>query len=481
MNNRLITIFASALLLGACAKDKDSGRTIDAENVAISLAINSLAVNDPVAINQDQTFGSMAIYVYDDGSSVLERSALLPSFSPTMAMDIPIETKAGTKAIYLIANYAGKTFKRTDGTPFTLTAAATRQELESITTESSAGFAANSLLMVNKRVVAVAANDNGTAVECALRRLEARVDVHVYKAANFGSTAVTLKSVALYNQILNSEVKFDYVVNTAQMLTVPMINTQTISSSAVLAQRVVGSVVQPSDAQAIFYSYQNLVTVFSPLQMTAPYLEITIESGGEEHTYKGYLTDDNQLNNKYSLLQNNVYQIIAVLDQNSKIVLNLNVLPWNVTDIDYQRPITPDDFSFGAWGSSWGGINGRTMYTNVGGVEDAVFQFELKAPQGAAWVATLTNGLDFTFASSTAGTSTTTVSGGFAAPGSPYLIAVRATKKWTGEVRDTEFYITVEGKEIVINPVIGTARRYLGTDTRIKIMQVASYVISAEF
>ena len=115
------------------------------------------------------------------------------------------------------------------------------------------------------------------------------------------------------------------------------------------------------------------------------------------------------------------------------------------------------------------------MNTNVGGLEDAVFQFELKAPYGAAWSATLTNGLDFAFTPSTAGLASQAVSYGFANPGSPYVIAVRASKRWTGNARDTEFYISVEGNEIPINPMIGTQRRYPGTDTRIKITQVASY------
>lgn len=476
MNNRLIIILISTLLAVACTKETIIDDEIKTKGVSLNLSVNTLATNDPISINGDQTFSSIAIYLYNnDANSTLDKSALLPSFTPISTKDIPIETQIGTKTLYLIANYSGKTFRLTDGTVLTLSPTTTKAQLDNIITESSAGFLPNSLLMVGKQTITITSTSNGSTIGVALRRLQARVDVHVFKGMNFGSNAVTLESVTLHNQVLNSEVKFDYAVNTAQMLASPIFATQLIANSSVLSPYVNGTVLQPSTSQAIFYSYQNLVTSFSPLQTTAPYLEIKLNSNGASYTYKGYFTDTNQLANKYSLLQNNAYQITAILDVNSKITLNMTVLPWNEKKIEYERPITANDFSFGAWGTSWGGINGKTMNTNVGGLEDAVFQFELKAPIGAAWTATLTNGLDFAFTSTTASTTTSAVSKGFTNIGNPYIIAVRAIKRWTGDSRDTEFYITVEGNEIPINPIVGLQRLYDGTDTRIKIKQVASY------
>lgn len=473
MNHRIIILLTGALLLVACAKDagvKKSG----AEGIPINLSVNGVAANDPMSVNQDQTFGSLAIYIYNnDATPVLEQAALLSSFTNVSSRDIPITIQAGVKSIYVIANYVGKTFKLTDGTPFALTNTTTQQELESILTESVGGFSPNSLLMVGKQTLTFTDNDNGALVNILLRRLQARVDVHVYKGVNFGTNVVTLESVKLYNQVLNSEVKYDYSSTTPQMLAAPIYNNQTINNSSVLLPYVVGTILQPANSQAIFYSYQNLAS--SSTQPNAPYLEIKVNVGTETYTYKGYITDNNQVANKYSLLQNNVYQVTAILDVASQMILNLNVLPWNKTNIEYERPIVANDFAFGAWGTSWGGINGKTMNTNVGGIEDAVFAFELKAPVGAAWTATLTNGLDFAFTPTTAGTTTTAVSKGFVNVGSPALIAVRALKRWTGDSRETEFYITVEGNEIPINPLVGSQRKYAGTDTRIKITQVASY------
>lgn len=476
MNKKLINLLIGTCLLWACTNESVTENGLDPDSISMNLSVNSMAVNDPAAINQDQTFSSLAIYLYsNDAASTLEESALLPSFSSVSTKDIRIQTHAGTKLIYIIANYTGKTFKQANGTPLILSNTTTKQELENIITESSGGFTPNSLLMVGKQTITVTSADNGKLVDLILRRLQARIDVHIFKGPSLQSDIVTLQSVTLYNQALNSEVKFEYDRNTAQMVTPPLFNNQTITSNATLLSFVNGTQLQPADAKASFYSYQNLAT--SAAESSAPYLEIKLQVAGSvgTRTYKGYLTDNNQTVNKYSLLQNNVYQVKATLDVDSRIVLNLNILPWNQKDVEYERPITGNDFSFGAWGNSWGGTNGKTMHTNVDGLEDAVFQFELKAPQGAAWTATITNGLDFGFTQSTAGTTTTTVSSGFTNNGSPALIAVRALKKWTGEGRDTEFYITVEGNEIPINPLVGSQRLYEGTETRIKIRQVASY------
>lgn len=476
MNNKLIIILMSTLLISACTTETMIDDAIQTKAIDLNLSLNTLFINDTMSVNQDQTFGSLAIYLYNnDATFTLDKSALLPSFTSVSTKDIPIQTQVGTKILYLIANYTGKTFKLTNGTTLTLSPTTTKQQLDNIITESSSGFSPNSLLMVGKQTLTVTAASKNTTIVVPLRRLQSRVDVHIYKGINFGLNSVILESVTLHNQVLNSEVKFDYTVNTAQMLTSPMFNAQLIANTSILLPYVLGTILRPVNSQAIFYSYQNLVTVFSPIQTTAPYLEIKLNSNGIGHTYKGYFTDTNQTSSKYSLLQNNVYQVTAILDVDSKITLNMNVLPWNQKNIEYERPITANDFSFGAWGTSWGGLNGKTMNTNVGGLEDAVFQFELKAPIGAAWTATLTNGLDFAFTSSTAGTTTSAVSKGFTNIGNPYLIAVRALKKWTGVSHDTEFYITVEGNEIPINPIVGSARLYEGTDTRIKIKQVASY------
>ena len=476
MDNRLILVLISAFLLGSCTKEAAVDGGEEVKSVTFSLSLNTLSVDDPTSINDDQTFSSLAVYVFnDDATFSLDKSALLPSFSSVSTMEIPIKTQEGGKIVYLIANYSGKSFRRGDQTALTLRETTTKEQLDDLVVESASGFVANSLVMLGRRSIDVSEATHGSFVSVPLRRLQARVDVHVYKGENFGANSVTLESITLRNQVLNSEARFDDPTMTPpQMLTSPMLNSQLVTSSSTLLEYIPGTVVQPQDSEAIFYSYQNIVSVFSPIEVSAPYLEIDINSNGTTFTYRGYLTDANQTASKYSLLQNNVYQITAILDIDSKIILNMEVLPWEQTDIEYERPVTPGDFTFGEWGSSWGGINGKSVHTNMDGLEDAVFEFDLTAPVGAAWTATLTNGLDFLFTPSTAGLTTAAVSSGFAGNSGPAVVAVRAAKRWGGNTRDTELYITVEGDEIPINPVVGGQRKYEGSDTRIKIMQVAS-------
>ena len=476
MNYRMIILWSVTILLAACSKGSDSTDLSDSDDVGVKLSVDTRATNDPTAINQDQTFSSLAIFLYDsDAGSTLLKSALLPSFSPVSVKEFPIQVKPGTKLLYVIANYVGKKFNLTDGSAFTLSTSTTRQQLENMIIESSSGFSPASLLMVGKQTMNITSTDNGKLLDVVLRRLQARVDVYAYKGQSFGANTVTLEYIQLHNQVLNSEIKFDYTAGSANLVNPPLLNNQTLNTNAVLSVYNSGTILQPINANAIFYSYQYPVTTLPPSTTTAPWLEIKLNANGVSYTYNGYITDNNQTNNKYSLLQNNVYQVIATFETDKKITLNLNILPWDKQNIDYSRPVTTDDFSFAPWNNSWGGTNAKTMYTNVGGLEDAVFQFELKAPFGANWCATLTNGLDFTFTSTTAGLSTQAVSSGFTNLNSPAVIAVRSTKKWTGDARSTDFYITVEGKEITINPVVGTQRKYPGTDTRIKITQVASY------
>ena len=476
MKYRLSILFLSALLLGACTKESSLDDIPKTKSIDMVLSINTFAANDPISVNQDQTFSSLAIYLFNnDATFSTDMVMLLNSFTSVNAMDIPIVSVPGDKVMYLIANYTGKTFKLTDGTPITLNATTTKQQLDDIITETATGFSPNKLLMMGKKEITIAPDDDDTQFSMLLHRLQARVDLHVYKGVNFGTNTIKLVSAKLNNQVLNSEVDFDYTVSTAQMLASPMYNNQIISNEVLLTPYIAGTILDPNSSDARFYSYQNLVTMQSPVQPSTPNLELTIHVNGVPETYKGYFTDDNQAANEYSLLQNNVYQILAILDTDSKIVLNMNVIPWNQKDMEHNRPIIANDFVFGAWGTSVGGMNGQVMHSNIGEIKDAVFEFELKTPIGAAWTATLTNGLDFAFASSTAGTGIPTVSQGVTDPGSPSIIAVRGLKRWTGVSRETEFYITVNGNEVPINPIIGADRLYEGTDTRIKIKQVASF------
>ena len=91
------------------------------------------------------------------------------------------------------------------------------------------------------------------------------------------------------------------------------------------------------------------------------------------------------------------------------------------------------------------------------------FKFKVKKPEGAHWRFTLTNNLDFEFVDErfTYGlTSDNTIT-----------FAVRARKPYTGTMRTTELYLTVDGKEVQI--VKGFNANNVGPTKRILIRQTS--------
>lgn len=86
-------------------------------------------------------------------------------------------------------------------------------------------------------------------------------------------------------------------------------------------------------------------------------------------------------------------------------------------------------------------------------------RFHVKRPLGAYWRFTLTNNLDFNFddESTTYGLTSD----------QQIVITVRAKKPWTGVLRSTELYLTVDGKEV---PILGVG---VGPGNRILIRQTS--------
>lgn len=104
--------------------------------------------------------------------------------------------------------------------------------------------------------------------------------------------------------------------------------------------------------------------------------------------------------------------------------------------------------------------------------DPATFNFNLTAPAGAVWAASLTNGLDFKLLSE----------GDYVSQGItrviPFYIRIVPTKTFSvGADRQSRFYITVDGQKATINPngaggPFDDGRKYPGTETEILIKQI---------
>lgn len=240
------------------------------------------------------------------------------------------------------------------------------------------------------------------------------------------------------------------------------------------------SVIVPENAHASFYSYQNIAASAEKDDRITPYLLATIKINGKEFKYKGYITDNGQISDKYSLNQNTVYRIIAMFEHpDNELFLKIIPLPWTVSESQIGSQVTEGDYVFDAYEGNDAGATTGVVYfpyvkdnVPVSETSYASYSFKLIAPAGAVWTATITNGLEFFFNKESTNGGPVAVSKGIAGE-KECLIQVGATKSWSGVERSTYMYITVDGEKLKINPLQGTTRRFPGdNDTDILITQV---------
>jgi len=132
---------------------------------------------------------------------------------------------------------------------------------------------------------------------------------------------------------------------------------------------------------------------------------------------------------------------------------SVTVLPW--VDVNAKREYSDFEISTTA---NWSNPNLEVSY-EMG--ETIIFNFTMLHPVGRVWKATITNGLDFAL------DETFAVSG--SSGGNPQ-VGVKALKPVTTVDRTTEFYLTVDGKEVDTNGdgTIGKGHRYVITQKAIE-------------
>ena len=212
-----------------------------------------------------------------------------------------------------------------------------------------------------------------------------------------------------------------------------------------------------------------------------PYLLVTINIDGKDYKYKGYITDNGQTTDKYSLNQNTVYRVIAMFKHpDNELFLKIIPLPWTVAESQVGGQVTEGDYTFDAYGGNDSGATTGNVYfpyvlnnAPVNATSYASYSFKLTAPAGAVWTATITNGLEFFFGNTGVTEDEIAVSRGIARE-KEYLIRVGATKSWGGVKRSTYMYITVNGKKLKINPLQSDNKRKFpgNNDTDILITQM---------
>lgn len=206
-------------------------------------------------------------------------------------------------------------------------------------------------------------------------------------------------------------------------------------------------------------------TVADAPQGGVNYIQITMTSGrtyripvisngplsGSTDNYLTFARDNSKAD--YNIIRNNHYYYNINIPMDSKeIEVNAVVLPWTLveSEMSYQTPSYSTDISF----PEGGGEIMEIKIVNLHQQNYAKISFRLMAPVGAIWSASLTNGLDFSLtpAPDNAAAGETGAVTGVADPNATYTMYVKPLKTFEGTPHLTEFYITVNGKEIQIVP-----------------------------
>ena len=310
-----------------------------------------------------------------------------------------------------------------------------------------------------------------------MQRLAARLDIYMFKNQELAQSTVTVTSVEFRNQVLTTYGNPDRVTMPAdakmQNVTVPITENGTLQPMPSDLSEII-----PANAKASFYTYRNMVPDGKP-DANTPYIRITALFDGISYTYRGYLTDQGQTTNKYSLLHNTVYRVMAMLDHpDNQLVIQTTPYPWSVVSSEIGHEVTEGDYRLQPFnGNDTGATTGVVQFPYIWEGEArnetsyADYSFSLTAPAGAVWTATLTNGLDFTFGTAGSVAGTPAVSKGIARDAA-YEIKIGAAKPWNGTAKRTLFYITVDGVKLKINPLQNGTRPFPGdNDTDILISQ----------
>ncbi|HJA55183.1 MAG TPA: DUF4906 domain-containing protein [Candidatus Bacteroides intestinigallinarum] len=465
-------LFLLAFSLYSCSESETPVSDTADNQARFNFLIRTTPKEEKLTLGGDDSFSSLALYIFNKADQRCEYSELIPEFTPQRLKELSrsVNVSPQTKIIYAIANYndPDKTFS----TP--VTSALTLEQLENLTVSGSV-FSGNSILMVGKKEVPI--NSEYVVAEIPMQRLAARLDIYMFKNQELAQSTVTVTSVEFRNQVLTTYGNPDRVTMPAdakmQNVTVPITENGTLQPMPSDLSEII-----PANAKASFYTYRNMVPDGKP-DANTPYIRITALFDGISYTYRGYLTDQGQTTNKYSLLHNTVYRVMAMLDHpDNQLVIQTTPYPWSVVSSEIGHEVTEGDYRLQPFnGNDTGATTGVVQFPYIWEGEArnetsyADYSFSLTAPAGAVWTATLTNGLDFTFGTAGSVAGTPAVSKGIARDAA-YEIKIGAAKPWNGTAKRTLFYITVDGVKLKINPLQNGTRPFPGdNDTDILISQ----------
>lgn len=202
---------------------------------------------------------------------------------------------------------------------------------------------------------------------------------------------------------------------------------------------------------------------------TPCYIEITMQSGfvhkipiitnqntqnmtpGSGYTYLD-VARGNQAD--YSIVRNHHYQYdIRVPADGKYLVIDFKVMPWQLveSELQFTRPEYKCNLKVvNTKTNATRDLNDISQEVLLSHNEIVEVTFQITKPVGAIWSASITNGLNYLFTGTTYDQVEPDIVGGV--PPQTYTFQIKPRQEFTSEPYYTQFYITVDGKELNLDP-----------------------------
>lgn len=429
----LLALLCLLLCATACT-DEEAGTPGSGEEVTVKLSATTRAADDALVRDNDNQFGSLAVYAFDaDGKFLALYKYTLPEAADTYSVP-PFSCGMQVKKLVAIANYAA--YSDLDSQlEKGLTRSQVAQLVANAENQNPVALAAGNLLMVGETAADVnftkpVEEDEEVTVDLQLKRLAARVDVFVFKEEGW-DTPISLTNVWLTNSVLNTTLAYP----DGQTISVPATpaygdltdNTHTDYAPVEFTGDAVEFWNTDTYLGGRFYTYRtNAVT-----GEDVPTLVITVQNGNRTYDYTAVLTGITNTEN--GLDAGNVYQVQAVLNRNGLIV-NTVVADWDEGG-DYTLEFTPPQYDmvqpyYDAPTST--PYPQPTVYYAPNATDEEgcySFRFSITGPVGQTWKTTLLDATEEDFGVKIFDKENKELTPPYSVSPDPYRIQVRALRR----------------------------------------------------
>lgn len=434
----LLLFLSLALWLAACNQDEypDSAEAAK-ENITIKLQATSRATDsDTWMRDDDNQFSSLAIYVFDQAGDFLALHKVSPEESVNVLTEV-FTCSPKARSLYVVANYAAYTELDAALTP------KSKKQVKALVANQAGGtqLGSQNILMAGEATIEPFAEnekDETRSVAVQLHRLAARVDVFVFKEADW-ENEVKVTKVEFSGGVKNTTLDTETSLPLTPALEAPLSENFTDGKTLVeYSGEAVNLWLNDDYLRGRFYTYRTSVTQTATVSISV------LINGTIAHTYSADLTPYLTPEKGVALQAGHVYQVKAVLTRIG-LIIEIAIADWDKAD-DYT--LTFDYPQYTRMSPIVGGTTPYAQptvyYVNEGSTEGAyTFNFCITGPQGQVWTPTLNgNPANFAVEVLQGGTVVTPVDGKYPISDQDYQIRVKALKPYEGTEMETALGIS---------------------------------------